>query len=354
MAKRTPGLRKKGEVWHIEKVIFGELVCRSTGETELENAERFLAKVIEDKRKTKVYGERIDRTFNEAAARFVDEYGHKRSLDRDISTLKAVMPYIGDMWLSKIHAGVLDSFIKDRKTAEISAGTLNRDMAIIRRVLSLSARLWRDEQGRPWLDTVPMLPTVQGEKRKPRPISKAEQDRLLEQMPKYLAEMVLFALHTGLRDQEICGMRWDHECKVSGLDTSVFIISEARAKNERERIVPLNAVARSIVQSRRGNKSDFVFDFEGRKLDRMNNKAWRKAREQVGLKDVRVHDLRHTFAMRLRAAGVGFEDRQDLLGHHAGRITTHYSKVEIGRLIDCVELLCQSTAPELTLIRRIT
>ncbi len=90
------------------------------------------------------------------------------------------------------------------------------------------------------------------------------------------------------------------------------------------------------MQSRRDNNSDYVFDYQGRKLDRINNKAWRKARVVTGLVDVRVHDLRHTFGMRLRAAGVGFEDRQDLLGNHAGRITTHYSKVEISRLIECV------------------
>jgi integrase len=165
--------------------------------------------------------------------------------------------------------------------------------------------------------------------------------------------MALFALNTGLRDQEICGMKWADECKVSGLDTTVFIIDDIRAKNKYERIVPLNSVARSIVAGRRNNKSDYVFDYQGRKLDRMTNRAWRSAREAVGLKLVRVHDLRHTFGMRLRAAGVGFEDRQDLLGHFANRITTHYSKVEISRLIDCVELLCETRKPELTLIRRV-
>lgn len=352
MAKRTPGLRKKGEIWHVEKVIAGQLIRCSTGETELDQAERYLAQLIEQRRKVVVYGERLERTFNDAAARFVEEYDHKRSLDRDINTLKAVMPYIGELPLLKIHSGVLDDFIRDRKRAGISAGTLNRDMAIIRRVLSLSARLWRDDQCRPWLDTVPMLPTIEGAKRKPHPISWQEQERLLKALPSYVADMALFSLNTGLRDQEICAMKWDDECKVNGLDTTVFIISEERAKNEHERIVPLNSVARSIVASRRGNNSNYVFDYAGRKLDRINNKAWRKARESVGLKDVRVHDLRHTFGMRLRAAGVSFEDRQDLLGHHAGRITTHYSRVEIARLIECVELLCEVRKPELTLIRR--
>ena len=353
MAKRTPGLRKKGEIWHIEKVIAGQLVRQSTGETELEQAERYLARLTDNRRKEKVYGERMDRTFNEAAARYIGEYGHKRSIDRSIQALKLVMPYLGELPLLKIHAGALDDYINDRKKAGTSAGTLNRDIGVIRRVLSLSSRLWRDDQGRPWLDTVPMFPAVEGFKRKPRPISWQEQEALLKTLPAYLADMALFALNTGLRDQEICGMKWTDECKVNGLDTMVFVISEERAKNEYERIVPLNSVARSIVAYRRGNNSDYVFDFEGRKLGRMTNKAWRKARESVGLGDVRVHDLRHTFGMRLRAAGVSFEDRQDLLGHHAGRITTHYSKVEIARLIECVELLCETRKPELTLIRRV-
>ena len=283
----------------------------------------------------------------------IDEYGHKTSLDRDIISLDKIMPYIGHIELSKIHSGVFDDFISDRKKAGIKAGTLNRDMASVRRVLKLSAAKWRDENGKPWLDNVPMMPLVDGIERKPRPISWQEQELLLKELPGYLSEMVLFALNTGLRDQEICGLKWSEECKVSGLDTTVFIIKESRTKNNRERIVPLNSVARSIVASRRDNKSEYVFDFKGRKLERMSNRAWRMAREANELKSVRVHDMRHTFGMRLRAAGVSIEDRQDLFGHHAGRITTHYSKVEISHLIDCVELLCENRRPELTLIRRV-
>ncbi|MGZ8096667.1 MAG: tyrosine-type recombinase/integrase, partial [Methylosarcina sp.] len=190
-----------------------------------------------------------------------------------------------------------------------------------------------------------------GEKRKPRPISWSEQERLIKPMPAYLAEMSIFALNTGLRDQEICGLKWEDEFKVQSLDTSVFIITEDRAKNGRERIVPLNSIARSIINKRRG-QGEYVFELSGNRLSRMNNKAWRKAREAAGLNEVRVHDLRHTFGKRLRAMGVSLEDRQDLLGHHAGRITTEYSKAEIAILIECVELLCEDKKkPELTLIR---
>jgi hypothetical protein len=54
----------------------------------------------------------------------------------------------------------------------------------------------------------------------------------------------------------------------------------------------------------------------------------------VALPQVRVHDLKHAFGRRLRAAGLSFEDRQDLLGHKSGRMTTHYSAAELMSLLE--------------------
>ena len=198
---------------------------------------------------------------------------------------------------------------------------------------------------------------MQGETRKRRPITQQEQANLFKHLPAYLAEMALFAVHTGLRAQELCGLQWDWEYTVTGLNTSVFIIPSESAKNNHERIVPLNAVARSIIETRRAANpfAVYVFEYSGHKLSRPTNKAWNRAKAKAGLEEVRWHDLRHTFGMRLRAAGVGLEDRADLLGHHRGNITTHYSKAEIAHLIDCVEKLCateEAEKPEMTLIKR--
>ena len=77
-----------------------------------------------------------------------------------------------------------------------------------------------------------------------------------------------------------------------------------------------------------------VFTYCGRRLRKVNNSGRRRARDKAGLSQVRVHDLKHTFGRRLRAAGVSFEDRQDLLGHKSGRITSHYSAAELGNLIE--------------------
>ena len=55
---------------------------------------------------------------------------------------------------------------------------------------------------------------------------------------------------------------------------------------------------------------------------------------------VRVHDLKHTFGRRLKAASIGFEGRQDLLGHRSGRITTHYSSAELENLLNAANKVC--------------
>jgi hypothetical protein len=41
---------------------------------------------------------------------------------------------------------------------------------------------------------------------------------------------------------------------------------------------------------------------------------------------------------------VGFEDRQDLLGHKSERITTHYSAPDVARLIEAAEKVCERRA----------
>ena len=86
----------------------------------------------------------------------------------------------------------------------------------------------------------------------------------------------------------------------------------------------------------------------------MLNKAWLRARTAAALPQVRVHDLKHTFGRRLRAAGVSFEDRQDLLGHRSARITTHYSAAELSKLIEAANRVCEAgeRQPQLVVLRR--
>jgi hypothetical protein len=54
--------------------------------------------------------------------------------------------------------------------------------------------------------------------------------------------------------------------------------------------------------------------------------------------------------------GVSFEDRQDLLGHRTGRITTHYSAAELTKLLAAANRVCESDRrpPTLVALRRLS
>ena len=113
--KRIPGLTRRGGIWHIDKHVLGQRVCQSTGTPELEEAELTLARVMEDVRQALIFGVRPARTFEQAAAKFLLENQHKRSLRDDVSRLKGLMPWIGDVCIDKLHMGVLQPWIVDRR-----------------------------------------------------------------------------------------------------------------------------------------------------------------------------------------------------------------------------------------------
>jgi len=351
MAKRTPGLQKRNGVWHIDKRIKGYgRICESCRTNSLEEAERYLVRRLEQIRQALVYGIRPTWTFAQAAKKYLEENQHKRSLDRDVSALNAVLPHIGDLPLERIHNDSLASYKAKRSDMGMAVGTINKELATVRRILILATRVWRDENGLSWLTASPLIQMLPGQARKPYPLSWPEQRRLFAELPEHLEDMALFKVNTGLRDQEVCKLRWRWEVKVPELETTVFIIPEWLAKNGEERIVVLNEVARAVVDRQRGRHPEYVFTYKGHRLSRMITTAWKKARLRVGLPQVRVHDLKHTFGHRLRAAGVPFEERQDLLGHRSGRITTHYSAPDIARLLEAAERVCQ---PALNTVLRI-
>jgi integrase len=316
------------------------------------------------------------------------ENQHKRSIADDAMHLKELDPFIGDLPLRQVHMGSLQGFIAKRKGDRVKSSTINGALAITRHILKLAGEEWIDDQGITWLERVPkikLLPVTDA--RTAYPLSREEQAMFFPELPDHLAKMALFKVNTGCREEEVCGLKWGYEVKVPELDTSVFIIPGDKVKNAQDRLVVLNRVARSVIEAQRGIHPEYVFvyapnpkrakpgqaaagDTESpRPLARMNGTAWRNARERaadkwemekggkapMGFRRVRVHDMKHSFGRRLRAAGVSFEDRQDLLGHKNGRITTHYSKAELSSLIAAAESVCPADShnfPTVTLLRR--
>lgn len=389
MARKTiTGLSQRNGLWHIDKKINGERLYESTGTADRQEAERYLIHRLEQIRQQKVYGVRQVKTWRDAAMKFLLEIKDQPSFKLSAHHLSQLDPFIGDTPLTHIDDQALEPFIKDRlatkklEDGKIKKGVSNRTVNIsierVVRVLSLCARKWRDDERRPWLDSVPMLTKLEEKKssRKPYPMSWEEQSILFGELPAHLQTMALFKVNTGCREQEVCKLRWDWEISVPELDTSVFLIpadfggrhARSGVKNGDERLVVLNSVARSIIEKQRGVNRDWVFPYNDTAMHRMNDSAWKKARIRAaklwqeknlrpahpGYLSIRIHDLKHTFGRRLRAAGVTEEDRKALLGHKNGSITSHYSGAELGHLIEAANMVSatDSRGPVLTILKR--
>lgn len=340
--KRTPGLRKRNEIWHIDKQILGVKINGSTGTSSLSEAELILARKIEEVRQSVLFGKRPDRCFRDAATKYLEENTNLKSIADYATHLKQLDPFIGHLPLEKVHLGTLQPFIDARRRGGIKTKSINLALGVVRHILNLASRLWRDEQGLSWLETAPLIQLLPvRDARKPYPMSWDEQDKLFGHLRDHLLQMSLFKVNTGCREEEVCNLKWEWEVNYSMLNTTVFIIPGDRVKNGEDRLVVLNGTAREVIENQRGKHSEFVFTYKGNPVQKMNNSSWRRSRKKANLTQVRVHDLKHTFGRRLRAANVPLETRKVLLGHRNGDITTHYSAPELKELLDAVNKVCR-------------
>ena len=368
--RSTRGLLLRKGVWHIDKVLFGKRICESTRTGDLTEAETLLAHRVSQARRVHLYGEPAEHTFREAGVKFLAENRHKKTIERDMRTLKVLDPFIGSLPLKWVHQGTLEPYIQWRRKKGHVAGTINREIAVVKRILNLASRYWRDESHQPWISVAPMLPRLrQVHQREPYPLSVAEQRLLFSELKGHLKTMALFKVNTGLRQAEVASLRWQWEVEIPELATSIFVIPREHTKLQLDRYVVLNRVARSIIASCRGKHREFVFTYQGNPVTKLYNSGWKAARRRAaerypgemgrpcpqGFRSIRVHDLKHAFGHRLRGAGVSFEDRKVLLGHKTHDVTTHYSAAEIGLLIAATERVCdlaERASPAIAVVRR--
>lgn len=361
--KRMPGLVNRNGIWHIDKQIkgYGRL-SESCKSRDLAEAEAYAAKRISELTREVMFGLRPKVLFRQAATKYLNESKH-RSLARDATCLNNWDPLIGDDFIDEICMDSLEPGIEERRAAGVRSGTVRRELAVIRRVLVLAARKWRHKNKRPWLDTVPLIEMPDwGDRKIEYPLSWEEQTRFFQLLPPHLAEMALFDVNTGAREEEVCALEWAWEQPIPELKTSVFVIpgNVLPTKNGLDHVLVLNRTARSVIEARRGIHDKYVFTYRGDRLaEGMHNTAWINAWRAAKLptsNDVQKgpHNLRHTFGRRLRAVGVPFETRKVLLGHKNGDITTHYSGAELQELIDSVERIVTSSrkSPAVTLLRK--
>ncbi len=174
---------------------------------------------------------------------------------------------------------------------------------------------------------------ARGMRRNPRPkltrfLSRTEIDRLHAALDAHRgrgsgeqqADIIRLLLWTGCRKGEIVHLRW------SEVHGESLQLSDSKTG---PRTVVLNAQAQAVLARQPRNGGEWVFpslaDSSRHRSEELS--LWRKARREAGIGDVRLHDLRHTFASHAVMQSVPLPVVSRLLGHAQPRMTLRYAHV---------------------------
>ncbi|MDG6004969.1 MAG: site-specific integrase [Candidatus Brocadia sp.] len=320
---KDENMYKRGGVWWVCIRHEGKKIQKS-----LETGDKKLAKAIEAKIKAGlVEGKFFDKpighnkTFKDMMEKLMKEYAHKNSLNTQKSysvSLKHLLPYFGDSRLTAITPRMISEYKVLRYNEGVKPATINRERALLSKAFNLAIKEWE------WIKENPVSKvSKEKENKRERWLSEDEEKKLLENSPQWLRDIIVFAVYTGLREDELLSLQWSRV----NLFNKTIVIQET--KSGKPRTIPLLETALNILTEKskvRNLKSEFVFlSNAATKIDCHNLiRAFNNTTRKAGIQDIRFHDLRHTFATKLSQRGYSEKKISELLGHYSIVMTERY------------------------------
>lgn len=331
--------RKDSGLWWMSVRLNGRRIQKS-----LETSDKKLAKAIEAKVRTEIvegsYFEKPigrEKTFSQLVAKFMMEHAPKVSDSQQRSyatSSKHLIKFFGKTDLLSISPKMISRYKVLRREAGLKPATINRELAMLSKAFNVAIMEWE------WLTINPAsrVPKEKEDNERDRWLTVDEEVSLLENSPDWLRDIILFNLHTGLRQDELLSLTWD---RVNMFRKTILI---KETKNGKPKTIPLNKTALGILESKAkvvSIRSKIVFHSKsGTKIDKHNlRRGFVIAMEKAGIEDFTFHGLRHTFATRLAQSGVDLYKISKLLGHKDIKTTQRYSHHCPESLRDGVEIL---------------
>ena len=256
---------------------------------------------------------------------------YKRSWTTDVSLLKNhLLPRFAQRYLDEIKREDIQKMHQDRKNAGAAAGSANRLLIMMRHIFNLALK-WEV----PGIKVNPChgVPLLEENNQLERYLTVDEAQRLYEavcksdnQMLRFIVPMLIL---TGARKREVLDAKWAD----FNLERKSWRIP--MTKSGRARHVPLSDGALTVLSNvPKLPGCDWVFPnpATGKPYVAIFY-SWDTARKMAGLADVRMHDLRHSFASLLINSGRTLYEVQRLLGHTQVKTTQRYSHLSQDTLL---------------------
>lgn len=341
----------------------------STGQTEEREAkkvERAEIKKAEAQAATARKSKRAPMTINAAAARYYLEQGQHNTKPREtLNNLDRIVEWIGkDTLLADITDEIVSRLVARRRgetrrnTAReqggsprkkkplglVSPAQVNRSFTqVLRRVLTRARKVWKQPLPEEPNWTAHMLTEP---KERVRELRHDEEEKLeAVERDEYRAPR-LFAQITGLRRREVASLTWPQIDWIAG---TIRVVG----KGDKPHAIPLTPDLHALLAPLRGQHETHVFTYVAKRTrtcPRSKRRFVKGVRYPItyegvsthigrgvakaGLKDFRLHDLRHTAASRFQRANKDLRLTQALLNHSSPKMTVRYAHVDEDDLRD--------------------
>ncbi len=261
----------------------------------------------------------------------------KRSWLGDDSLLRNhLLPVFGAYRLNRITRSDVIAAHNKIMEAGYAAGTANRILVLLRFVFNCAIR-W--EVLPPGSNPTEGVAAFEDNGARERYLSEAEVSRLFDELEtnpnRQACTIIKLLLLTGARKSEVMHARWEY------VDLQRRILTVPLSKSGKPRYIALSDAAVALFESLpRQDGVPWVFynPKTGKALDSIFC-AWDTIRKRVGLPEVRIHDLRHSFASFLVNKGRSLYEVQKLLGHSNAKTTQRYAHLSPGALIEAANIV---------------
>jgi integrase len=279
-------------------------------------------------------------TFAELSTAYLAWAERQRSIRSKKGFVKALVERFGNLPLRHFSTQIVEEYQTERLTSGNKPATVNRHLATLKHMIRKAVDWEMVSDGT--LKRVRKAKQLPENNRRLRFLSGEEALSLIDACGKnskgeaikdlHLQRIVITALNTGMRKEEILSLEWDKH-----IDLRHGFILLDKTKNGERRQIPISPMLRDTLSGIvRRVGVPYVFCCKKRTIDKdIKENEWTRIKDiktafhaalkRANLGDFRFHDLRHTFASLLVMGGVDLATVKDLLGHKDFKMTLRYA-----------------------------